>query len=180
MNRDRIITNLEWDARTRMIADMIEPGLSVLEFGAGRRILQTFLPDGQPYTPCDRVARGRGSIICDLNADTLPDFPQHDIAVFGGILEYVDDVPRLIHHLSRVVSIIITSYAVLEFNENNRRGLGWVNDYTASEVLYLFKYAGFEYETAEWWKNQLVYRFTNLRKVVKTRILTKIVEERHG
>ena len=33
----------EWDERTQIIADLITPGSRVLEFGAGRRYLQTRL-----------------------------------------------------------------------------------------------------------------------------------------
>ena len=76
------------------IAKLIPAGSNVIEFGAGRRQLEKFLPAGCTYTPSDLVDRGPGTIVCDLNRPPLPDL-RHlrlKVAVFGGVLEYVADV----------------------------------------------------------------------------------------
>ena len=100
----------EWDRRTRMIANLIPPGSVVLEFGAWTRLLERKLPEGCTYIPSDKYDRGPGTIVCDLNGD-LPDFPQVDIIVFGGVLEYIKDVPRLISHLANRCKAFVVSYA---------------------------------------------------------------------
>ena len=90
--------NPDWDARTLKLAKLISPRSRVLEFGAGRRFLESVLPEACTYTPSDIVSRGEDTIVCDLNSETLPIFSGYHVAVFGGVLEYVYDVPRLISH----------------------------------------------------------------------------------
>jgi len=148
-----------WDARTRQIAGLIGGGERVIEFGAGRMTLKDHLPAGCGYTPCDLVDRGEGTIVCDLNGDTLPRFGRYDVAVFSGVLEYVHDLPRLIGHLSDQVDRIIASYAVLDENAENRRTRGWVNDYTSAELVQLFAEAGFDKAASQRWQSQVIYVF---------------------
>jgi hypothetical protein len=151
----------DWDTRTRQMAALVEPGASVIEFGAGRLVLKSFLPESCFYTPSDLVNRGPGTIVCDLNGNKLPQFQtSFDVAVFSGVLEYVNDVPRLVRHLSGCVQTIIASYAVLEKNRDGRRRKGWVNDYSAAQFIALFENADFRYDRAEEWKSQMIYRFT--------------------
>ena len=128
----------DWDQRTKQIAGLIQPGESVIEFGAGRMALKQFLPEDCAYTPSDIVDRGRGTVICDLNNSELPLFPPHDVAVFSGVLEYVNNVPRLILHLSSSVNVIIASYAVADFKKKGRRRHGWVNDFTSKQFINIF------------------------------------------
>ena len=128
-----------WDSRTKKIANQIEPGTSVIEFGAGRLVLKTFLTENCSYTPSDLVDRGNGTIVCDLNSDTLPQFQAYDVAVFSGVLEYINNVPRLIRYLSSCVNVIIASYAVTDTNKRNRRVHGWVNDYSSVQFIYRSK-----------------------------------------
>ena len=83
-----------WDERTEEMARLIPPGSIIIEFGAGRRQLERFLPPGCKYVPSNLVDRGPGTIVCDLNRLPLPDL-RHlclNVAVFGGVLEYVADV----------------------------------------------------------------------------------------
>ena len=122
-------------------------------------VLKDFLPRGCAYTPSDLVDRGPGTLVCNLNSRMLPPIPRHDVAVFGGVLEYVHDVPRLISHLSNSVEIIVTSYAVTDSNPENRRGNGWVNDLSSSDILALFEAAGFRLDREDHWGSQSVYRF---------------------
>ncbi len=154
-----------WDARTRQIGALIRPKTTVIEFGAGRLVLKTQLPEGCAYTPCDLVDRGCGTIVCDLNARVLPRFPAHDVAVFSGVLEYVNDVPRLVAHLAGTVQTIIASYAVKESNRRYRRSYGWVNDYTSAELVDVFEREGYRRERDETWESQVIYEFTKIRRI---------------
>ena len=148
-----------WDSRTKQIAKLIDARTSVIEFGAGRLILKASLPDGCTYTPSDLVDRGHGTIVCDLNSDALPQLQTYDIAVFSGVLEYVNDLPRLISHLSNYVDVIIASYAVTDTNKLNRRKQGWVNDFSSKKFIELFGDAGFHCDHTEEWGAQLICRF---------------------
>jgi hypothetical protein len=151
----------DWDSRTEQIARLIPQRTSVLEFGAGRMVLRKFLPEGCTYTPSDLVDRGAGTLVCDLNARELPEFPPHDVAVFSGVLEYVNDVPHLVSHLSRRVGMIIASYAATDEHSviKERRSSGWVNDYSSNGLQEVFSAAGFRLDQIATWRSQRIYRF---------------------
>lgn len=157
MKRGRNIENREWDTRTKRIASMIPREFSVLDFGAGRRVLERHLAEGQIYTPCDIESRGPDTIVCDLNAAELPEFPPHHAAVFGGVLEYVEDVPRLLAHLP--VLFVYASYAIVETNPENRRERGWVNDFSFDDLETVFTDGGFYFAYCLPWKEQLLFTF---------------------
>ncbi len=151
----------EWDSRNKMIASLVPERASVIEFGAGRMVLPTFLPAGCTYTPSDVVDRGQGTLVIDLNGKDLPPIPRHDVAVFSGVLEYVYDVPRLILHLSQFVDCVVASYAVADLHPRRlgRRSLGWVNDFTAQELAGIFANAGFRHDHDSLWGTQKICRF---------------------
>lgn len=147
-----------WDARTQQIASLIDGGKSIIEFGAGRRILESFLPANCLYTPSDIVDRGGNTIVCNLNCDVLPFFHNYDVAVFSGVLEYINDVPRLIQHLSNSVDTILTSYATTD-NNKNREINGWVNSFSSDQFIKIFTDNGFKCVHIEKWKKQTIYKF---------------------
>lgn len=152
----------DWDSRTRKLAAFIEPGMRVIEFGAGRRVLERILPVGCAYTPSDLVDRGPGTIVCDLNDSELRDFPHYDVAVFGGVLEYLHDVRRVVAHVGRRVERIVVSYAVAQgglFRRFSRRASGWVNDFTSDELVRLFESEGFRCAQRETWQSQEIFCF---------------------
>ena len=148
-----------WDSRTIQIAKLIEPETSVIEFGAGRLVLKAALNESCSYTPSDIVNRGEGTIICDLNEEVLPLFQAYDVAVFSGVLEYINDVPKLILHLSNYVNVILASYAVTEKNKSNRLSGGWVNDYSTNQFINVFENSGFHCVHTEEWKSQVIFKF---------------------
>ena len=151
--------NKNWDSRTKKIAGLIDSQSSIIEFGAGRLVLKSYIPSGCQYTPSDLVDRGGGTIVCDLNKKPLPEFQTYDFAVFSGVLEYVYDVESLVAHLSHRVSNVVASYAVLESNAGKRRQYGWVNHFKSKEFIDLFEQAGFQCDHQEAWGGQLIYRF---------------------
>ncbi len=148
-----------WDSRTKKMAEMIDDGSSVIEFGAGRLVLKDYLSKDCAYTPSDLIDRGADTIICDLNDSTLPQLQSYDVAVFSGVLEYVNNVPKLITHLSKFVNTIITSYAITDLNKKNRRAQGWMNDFSSKEFTKIFESAGFYCDQTEEWDSQLIYKF---------------------
>jgi hypothetical protein len=164
----------DWDKRTERIAQLIPPGAAVLEFGAGRMTLKDHLPEGCRYTPSDLVDRGHGTIVCDLNVRNLPVFPRHDVAIFSGVLEYINDVGVLVQHLYQSVDVIITSYVVLGDRPRRleRRLQGWVNDYTSSELEGLFAGSGFRRDHVENWGTERIFRFIRIGTMATTAAAT--------
>lgn len=157
----------KWDTRTARIAELVPSGSNVLEFGAGRLVLKEHLPADCVYTPSDIVDRGEGTIVCDLNDAELPNFAgAYDTAVFSGVLEYVNDVPRLITALAADVPTIVTSYATLERNAKiaKRRKSGWVNDYPAQEFVSIFTSRGYVVDHSEVWHSQEIFRLVQSEK----------------
>ncbi len=159
--------NPTWDSRTRQIARLIPDGTRVVEFGAGRRQLESLLPSRCSYFPSDLVDSGFSTIVCDLNKRPLPDIGRYDVAVFGGVLEYVFDLKNLITWLVPRVEMCIVSYACVQASFWPRRlleifervKLDWVNHYREEEVIALFSQAGYACLHAESWNSQRIFAF---------------------
>ena len=153
----------DWDTRSELIATLIPDHSSVLEFGAGTMALKRFLPKHCRYTPSDIVDRGDGTIVCNLNDARLPVFAYHDVVVFGGVLEYVYDIHKLISHLSDSCGSIIVSYAVTNVAGQRtalqRRKHGWVNDHDKDELISIFSACGFSCNRVVRWNDQLIFIF---------------------
>jgi len=143
-----------WDERTRLIAKRIPQGSRVIEFGAGRRQLELYLEPACVYVPSDLVSRGPDTIVCDLNTQPFPELGNLnlDVAVFGGVLEYIRDLHTLVDWLSKQISICVVSYVCAQskpktlyrFREiAERTSFGWVNTYSADELQCVFKTNGF-------------------------------------
>jgi hypothetical protein len=138
----------EWDARTIAIAKLVPERSSVLEFGAGRLMLPKYLPPSCSYTPSDICDRGLGTVVCDLNQRPLPVFASHDVAVFSGVLEYINDVPEVVAHIGKSCRMVVSSYVTAPnqcglFKRAKRRRAGWVNDFTSEQFIAVFERAGF-------------------------------------
>jgi hypothetical protein len=149
----------DWDSRTILISKLIDENSKVIEFGAGRLVLKKYLHGSCSYTPSDIVDRGDNTIICDLNGNILPKFDEEfSTAVFSGVLEYVNNVPRLIKHISNIKTIII-SYAVYPCNKPSVSNQ-WVNSYTDEEIIILFKQNGYKCVNTDKWQKQKIYKFS--------------------
>ena len=152
--------NKSWDGRTSEMSKFILPNSKILEFGAGRMILKDYLPENCTYIPSDIVDRGYGTIVCDLNKTPLPVFDRCDYCVFSGVLEYVNNVPKLIEHLSEYVGCFIISYAVVKKGEIMKRGIhGWVNNYTHNNIIKIFEERAYSLTHNSNWLNQGIFVF---------------------
>jgi hypothetical protein len=160
-----------WDERTRLIAAMIPPGTRVIEFGCGRRVLERHLPRGCTYVPSDIVQRGPDTVLCDLNASPLPDL-RHlhlQVAVFSGVLEYVEDVGLVARWLAgHGIRMCIASYdarpaslgLVGSFRERARRlQNGYMSALTEADLLRCFAVARMRCVEVRRWTHQGVYVF---------------------
>jgi hypothetical protein len=163
-----------WDERTKEIAKLVPAGSKVVEFGAGRRQLEKVLPAGCRYTPSDLVDRGPGTIVCDLNRSPLPDLRDFcfKVAVFGGVLEYVADVPSLASWLaSNGIQTCVASFDAVphglsfigRLKERIRRyRYGYRNNLTKEQLLLCFEAAQMTCEEERVWTTQGIYRFVRL------------------
>ena len=163
-----------WDSRTEQLSRLIPAHTRVIEFGAGRRKLETFLDRSCTYVPSDLVDRGPGTIICDLNKRPLPDL-QHlraDVAVFAGVLEYIRDLASMLDWLSGQVSICVASYAYARLSGNlfqrmgervSRAYYGYMNCYTEDDLVRLFRKNGFVCTSRDTWTSQRIFLFVNQR-----------------
>jgi hypothetical protein len=160
-----------WEARTRVIAQLIPPGSSVIEFGAGRRQLEKYLVDASRYTPSDLVDRGPGTLVCDLNERPLPDLSlsMPSVAVFGGVLEYVKNVDSLVSWLgAQGIRTCVASFDAVPSglgpygrarHRLRRRYYGYMNNLTEASLVQTFEAAGLMCVERRTWTSQGIYRF---------------------
>jgi hypothetical protein len=153
----------DWAGRTQLIAQLVPKGTRVIEFGAGKRKLESQIDPTCTYIPCDIVSRGKDTLVLDLNARPLPNL-RHlnlDMAVFAGVIEYIADLGSFVTWLSRQASTCIASYECAQtqswgsparLRETIRRtGAGWVNTFSEHELIEIFRSGGFALtETKDW------------------------------
>ena len=144
------------------MARLVPMGSRVIEFGAGSRKMAHHLDPSCTYLASDVVDRGPGTLVWDLNARPLPDLSplKVDVAIFGGVLEYLVSLEPIARWLARHVTTCIASYECAEtgawslnrLRERLRRArLGWVNTHTETELAGLFYAAGFVCEQKVIW-----------------------------
>lgn len=160
----------EWDGRNRVIAELVPPHATVIEFGAGRQTLRTLLPPGCKYIAVDIVQRDSDTIVCDLNTHALPQLPAADIAVFSGVLEYLHDVPHVLTHSTKFCRTVIVSYVTAQdtgfFSRLERSRDGWFNHYSLAELLDLFSRCGLQLDREARWQNTHIFRLSSTAKPV--------------
>jgi hypothetical protein len=149
----------EWDERTALMAGMIHPNTTILEFGAGKEHLRNFLPQGCIYQPSDIVARSPESIVCDLNQEFPKLDKKWDYIVFSGVLEYIHDVQKLLKQVRAHCDTCILSYASTDCLEcmTTRMRSGWVNHLSKDSFEAMLQNAGFTVQEKRAWRGQDIY-----------------------
>ena len=160
-----------WESRNKQVAALVPNNSRVIEFGAGKRVLERYLDPSCTYVPSDIIDRGPGTIVCDLNQRPLPDLGSnnYDVAVLSGVLEYVRDVPSLLDWLKKYVTVCVLTYAPAKSNGYSPVALletigrlrhGWMNRYREEELRSLFRERGFELVQQEDWEEQRLFVFS--------------------
>ena len=160
-----------WESRNKELAALVPSNSRVIEFGAGKRILERYLDPSCSYVPSDIVDRGPGTIVFDLNQRPLPDLgpDAYDVAVFSGVLEYVREVPAVLDWLTKYVTVCVLTYAPAKAKGHSPRGLletigrlrhGWMNNYREEELRSLFCERGFELVQGKDWEDQRLFVFS--------------------
>lgn len=149
----------EWDDRTRLLASFIEPNSSVIEFGAGRLALKEMLPPGCTYRPADIVARSPDTLVFDLNGEYPELSSRYDYAVLSGVLDYVEDLPRLFRWLAATTRIALFSYAITDrlHDPVTRRRSGWVNHFSHDGISSIAAENGWSVSVLSDWQTQRLY-----------------------
>lgn len=147
-----------WDERTQQLVAQIPKDSKVLEFGAGRLVVENMLPSGCEYFHSDIVMRREDTIVADLNKE-LPSLPHVDFMIFSGVLEYVKDVRKVIAHCSNFTQDILLSYAICDeiASKKERRHHGWISDLYHQDVITISKNNNFAIEVIGEWKQQKLY-----------------------
>ena len=129
---DRRLTP-DWSERSRRMCSGIEKTARVVDLGAGRQYVRKLLPSVD-YLPIDVALRSPDTIVCDLNGPTLPQLTAD--WVFGaGIIEYIDDVPRLLRWCCEVAPRVVISYASQDaVGRAHRARLGYRNNLTRAAL----------------------------------------------
>ena len=136
----------QWDARAAMAAEWIAPASSVLDVGAGAMALGAALAAGCTYQPADVVARRPGCFVADLNKREFPP-GTYDVVTFLGVLEYIHDVRWPLERAREAAPRMIVTYCTFTGGDvTGRRGMGWVNDFTAPEFQAAIERAGWKVE----------------------------------
>jgi Methyltransferase domain len=162
---------VSWESRNKQLAALVPKNSRVIEFGAGKRVLERHLDPSCTYVPSDVVDRGPGTIVCDLNERPLPDLGSdlYDIAVLSGVLEYVRDVPSMLDWLTKYVAGCVLTYAPARANGFSPRALiekvsrlrhGWMNSYREDQLRSLFRERGFELIQEDTWEGQRLFVFS--------------------
>ena len=105
----------EFSARAGKMASMIPDDVtSIMDMGCGDEVLRRYLDPRIRYYGLDIVRRNADTIVCDANADPLPDLPV-DAYYMAGFLLYINDVEKLISQMRRAKYLIFDLWNYVEF-----------------------------------------------------------------
>jgi hypothetical protein len=158
-------------SRSQRAARVIPPGATVLDLGCGAMALRQYLPPGCQYHPADLVSRGPDAQVVDLNKGEFP-VGSFDWIVMLGVIEYVFDVPAVLHACRKAAKFLVVDYNSQWLDvPAARRRCGWVNDLRPGEFLDL--------AIAADWKNVAVLKVVNGRYmyVLDTNVAQPPLEE---
>jgi hypothetical protein len=137
-----------WDERAAMAGEWLSNEEAVADVGCGLMGLRQFLDPATAYIPVDIVPRTPDSIVVDLNREALPVIGSTTAAMLG-VLEYIDDVPRVLREL-RQFDHVVLSYNHLAIQDVLRAlklrpaSVDWRKRYFHFRFRDLLRQAGFE------------------------------------
>lgn len=144
------------------MAKYLRPCVSAFEFGASSQSIRAFLPDSCQYYLSDLVARMPDTLVSDLNKSS-PNLPERTgVAVFSGVLEFIDELPNLFDWLSTKFDGVIFCHAALEHTPSliNWRTNGRVNDHAQGQTAKIVLQEGFQGRTVDRWPGHVIFAVT--------------------
>ena len=135
-----------WEYRSVFAAAMCADSRSVCDIGCGMQSLRSFLPKGVRYLPADLVKRSDDTEVCDLNRKQLPTahLSRADTVTLLGVIEYLLDPAWVFESLSPRIEKIVVSYVPVDLLKVDRRKRGWVNDFSAGDIVKMLHAADFQ------------------------------------
>lgn len=118
---------------------------SIIDLGCGKEALRSIIPCDTTYTPVDYIQRNPQVIVCDFNAHEFPNI-KADAMFVSGLLEYIADPVWFIKNVCAAGKYCAISYCSFNtFSDiSYRRQMGWINDFTADNILELFDIYNFK------------------------------------
>lgn len=143
--RDPRSYNDGWSSRLDAAMPWIRDARWVADLGCGAQELRTRLPDGAVYLPMDLTQWTPDTLPCDINAKHVPNdyLVLCDLCVTMGVLEYLYDPPWLLSYLAEYAEAIVLSYNAVDISTADRLANGWVNAFTAADVVAMIERAGY-------------------------------------
>lgn len=149
--------HLNWNERTGILADYLDPKSRIIEFGAGNMYLKDYLKP-EYYTPTDIVKRFEETMVCDLNKKIEINLSNYESAVFSGVLEYVHNIENVFKQLNDFnVKQVVLSYCCSDVNTSSRELNGWFSDLDRKEIESIFKKYNYNVINYKEWNEQSIY-----------------------
>lgn len=148
----------DWNERTAILGSFVKHNSRVVEFGAGNKSLEKYIPGNCFYTPTDIVKRSSDFLICDLNETIDVDLSNYDTAVFSGVLEYVYDIDKVFEQLPDNIKTVLLSYSCSDISQANRLENGWLSDYSSKVLEGIFLDHQYSVQDLKLWRNQSIYK----------------------
>jgi hypothetical protein len=147
------------------MSEYVKKEETIIEFGAGRLLLKSFIDASCVYQSSDIVSREENTIVCDLNATDLPVFINYDVAFFSGVIEYIIDTDRVLSHLGPKINRFIISYATTDKLPDMewRRNQGWLSHFSKEKLINLFGFHGFVLSETNTWTTQDIFVFHKIK-----------------
>jgi hypothetical protein len=128
-----------------LVARNIKPRAVLLDLGCGSAAMRRLLPAGCSHLPADLAPRSPLFAVADFYADDLPPANQATHIAALGVLEYADDLPRLLAALRTYNRpVLVSYYATDDTADLDRAALGWKNGFKRNELMRAFIAAGFQ------------------------------------
>lgn len=158
--------NPSWADRNRVVASLIPQGSTVLDIGAGNRVLQTLLPDNCQYQPMDCVKGSDDTIVYDFNITGEPPIlPIYDIVVCSGVMEYIYNVEQFISTIKTYGKTIILTYALFEYRSKEAKDKpeinGWVNALDLEDLKFILSNYDIEIVQTHKWNSHMIFVLTH-------------------
>ena len=152
--------NPSWADRLDSAMPLIGDALWVADIGCGLQALRQRLAPAVTYLPMDLQRWTDDTVLCDLNAKQLPDdyLSVCDVCVVMGVLEYVYEPDWLLQRLAEHVEALVLSYNPADRGAVDRPSNGWVNAFTADEILAVVERASFRIEAVSAYGDQILIK----------------------
>jgi hypothetical protein len=147
-----------WQVRSVAAIEMAPHASWICDLGCGTlQSLKAALRSGQVYLPADLTQWTADTELCELNELRLPyrSLSICDTVFLLGVIEYIFKPAYLLEAISSNVEFLLLSYnqTPSEGRSSNlseeRRSVGWVNDFTELELLTLLLTNGFEIQNKQ-------------------------------